>query len=309
MIILDLPDLFRTKSPHTYPPFKNGYYLEEYFYKYVLENRELFNTIDAVYIPVYWTNLQVSGDYESKKEYYNEFLKEQYAKYAKDTKYFTIVQHDDCVLLNVPESTIIFGACSGHVPLPLIYEDKNKTLETIQNNNNPEKVITCSFVGSQTHAIRTKLDILKGLPKYLIQTKGWDVNVDVNNANNFISIALHSAFTLAPRGYGRSSFRFFECFLLNTIPIYIYDDVNWLPYQDILDYSKFSIVLHESEMESLPIVLESISIEKQKEMLLEVENHKQYFSLEYMCNYICDTLKKNKTYTLTKGNQTMTFLQ
>jgi len=309
MIILDLPDLFRTQSPHTYPPFKNGHYMEEYFYNYVLENKELFDSINAIYIPVYWTNLQVSGDYESKKEYYNEYLKEQYAKYPKNTKYFTIVQHDDCVLLNLPESTIIFGACSGHIPLPLIYEDKNKTLETIQKNNTTEKLIRCSFVGSQTHTIRNKLDILKELPAYLIQTKGWDVNVNVNNANNFISIALHSTFTLAPRGYGRSSFRFFECFLLNTIPIYIYDDINWLPYQDILDYSKFSIVLHESQIESLPKILESISIEKQKEMLLEVKNHKKYFSLKYMSNYICDTLKKNKTYTLTKGNQTMTFLQ
>ena len=69
MIILDLPDFFRSESPHTYPPFKNGYYLEEYFYNYVLENKELFDSIDYVYIPVFWTNLQVSSDYESKKEY------------------------------------------------------------------------------------------------------------------------------------------------------------------------------------------------------------------------------------------------
>ena len=306
MIILDLPDFFRSESPHTYPPFKNGYYLEEYFYNYVLENKELFDSIDYVYIPVFWTNLQVSSDYESKKEYINEILNEAYYTYPKDTKFFTIVQHDDCVLLNIPESTLIFGACSGHIPLPLIYEDKNNTLESIQKEN---KNLVCSFIGSETNSIRSKMNNFKNIPNYYIYLKEWDVNVNTTNINHFTSIALRSIFTLAPRGYGRSSFRFFECFLLNTIPIYIYDDVNWLPYQDILDYSLFSIVLHESEIDTLPDILESITPEKQHAMLKEVENHKYYFTLDYMCDYICNTLKKNKTYTLIKGNQTITFIQ
>ena len=76
MIILELPDFFRNPSPHIYPPFKNGRYMEEYFYDYITNNIGKFEELDYVYIPVFWTNLQVSGDFEAKKQYYNEFLKE-----------------------------------------------------------------------------------------------------------------------------------------------------------------------------------------------------------------------------------------
>jgi len=307
-MILDLPEFFRNKSPDTYPPFKNGKYMEEYFYTFFLEHKELFNT-KYVYIPVFWTNLQVSSDFEAKKEYYNNFLKEVFNIYTNDTKYFTIVQHDDGVLLNIPQSTLIFGACSGHIPLPLIYEDTHNTLKTIKDNFNHSKNIVCSFIGSETHLIRSQLKKFIQIPNYFIHLKCWELTMNHNTVNNYISIVIQSIFTLAPRGYGRSSFRFFECFLLNSIPIYIYDDVNWLPYQDILDYSKICIVIHENEIDSLPKIIESIPEEKQKEMLNEIDKHKSFYTLDFMCKYICDTLKKNNTYILYSGKRPMNFLQ
>jgi hypothetical protein len=65
-------------------------------------------------------------------------------------------------------TTYIFnlGECKYYIS-----EFKNDIIETT------EKLIRCSFVGSQTHTIRNKLDILKELPAYLIQTKGRGVSV------------------------------------------------------------------------------------------------------------------------------------
>lgn len=37
--------------------------------------------------------------------------------------YFTIVQHDDGCMLTLPPNTIVYGACSGNIPIPLIYEE------------------------------------------------------------------------------------------------------------------------------------------------------------------------------------------
>lgn len=300
MIILELPDFFRKSSPDTYPPFKNGRYMEEYFYDYIIKNLEQLRHIDYVYIPVFWTNLQVSSDFESKRNYYNDFLKEKYIQY-EDKKFFTIVQHDDCVLLNIPKDTLIFGACSGHVPLPLIYEDTSHTLSSLTDLS---KNLVCSFIGSETHNTRTILKSMN-IPNFYIHIKSWTPNVPMNDIQHFLSTTKRSIFTLAPRGYGRNSFRFFECFLLRSIPVYVYDDVNWLPYQDKIDYSKFSIVIHENDLPNIDSVLQNRNYE---ELLKEVVNHAQYFTLDYMCTYIIDTLNKNNIHILHKGKQSMTFL-
>ena len=42
--------------------------------------------------------------------------------------------------------------------------------------------------------------------------------------------ARKTVFSLAPRGYGRSSFRLFEMLQAGRVTVYLYDDVPWLPY-------------------------------------------------------------------------------
>ena len=42
--------------------------------------------------------------------------------------------------------------------------------------------------------------------------------------------ARKTVFSLAPRGYGRSSFRLFEMLQAGRVVVYLYDDVPWLPY-------------------------------------------------------------------------------
>jgi hypothetical protein len=40
----------------------------------------------------------------------------------------------------------------------------------------------------------------------------------------------NTKFNLAPRGYGRSSFRFAEIIQMNRVPVFVYDDYPWVPY-------------------------------------------------------------------------------
>ena len=69
-------------------------------------------------------------------------------------------------MLNLPDNTIVYGACSGDKPIPLVYQDVNNTLENIPKKSFNEKPILCSFVGSKTannvlpnvrHVMATKL--------------------------------------------------------------------------------------------------------------------------------------------------------
>jgi hypothetical protein len=121
----------------------------------------------------------------------------------------------------------------------------------------------------------------------------WSYNISEHMMSSFIDITSNSKFGLAPRGYGNSSFRFFEIMQLGVIPIYVYDtdDINGLPYQELLDYSLFSIVIRIDKINELPSILNLISEEKYNQMLEELINVQHHFTPHGMCNYVIKYLE------------------
>jgi hypothetical protein len=202
--------------------------------------------------------------------------------------YFTIIQYDDGSLLKLPFNTLIYGACSGDIPLPLIYEDRSFKLEKYEKYGYNNKDIYCSFVGSITHFIRQNLYLnFSTNEKFLFSVnQSWTNDVSNESATNFINTTLRSKFVFAPRGHGRSSFRFFEILKLGSIPIYVWDDIEWLPYKSILDYEKFCISINIRNINELEEILTKIDETKYNEMIMEYEKIKNCFDLEYMCSFI-----------------------
>ena len=121
-------DKFYVSNKDIYPPFKNGLYMEEFFLEEIKKNNKKFNKEGRLYIPVLWTNFQIENWFKNEKKNMQEILNKYIENNKCDKGYFTIVQYDDGPLLELPNNTIIYGACSGNIPLPLIYEDKNNTL-------------------------------------------------------------------------------------------------------------------------------------------------------------------------------------
>jgi hypothetical protein len=289
--ILELGKQFRPATSTVYPPFKNGKYMEEYFYDYVIAHKDEINS-DRVYIPAFWTNIQIHPNFQGMKDNFNILLKRAYSLMPEDTKYFTIVQADLGVEMILPPNTLVFGACFGDIPLPLIYEDNTNKL--INSPRLPQKRHLASFVGTyNTHTLRTKMFTLLGRkPNFKFETRGiWTNNIPQNLADVFINTTLNSKFCLAPRGFGRSSFRFFEAMLLDTIPVYFWDDIEWLPYKDILDYSKFSVSIHDNDIPRTAEILKSITNEQYVGMLEELKRVRHYFTLEGMSDYIINKIK------------------
>lgn len=201
--------------------------------------------------------------------------------------YFTVAQYDDGPLLKLPENTIVYGACSGNIPIPLIYQDINNTLQSFTKKTFLEKNILCSFIGNITsnnvepNVRKLMFDTLQHNPNFvMINSGGWTPSVSMNMQQLFIYKTINSKFALAPRGYGRSSFRFFECFQLGTIPIYIWNDINWLPFQDIIDYDRLCICIHVQNIHSLESILLNINEEKYNRMLQYYKDIKYLFELE-----------------------------
>lgn len=295
--ILDIGKQFRPKTSIVYPPFKNGRYMEEYFYDYVInpENNIKIDT-DRVYIPAFWTNIQNHPNFSNMKDSLNILLKHATQLLPNSTNYFTVVQADLGVELVLPKNTLVFGACYGDIPLPLIYEDiTNKLLNTQRlEQQQQQRKILGSFVGTYTHPLRQKIFLSVGRnSSFKFQTSDtWTNSVSQPQADTFIRTTLNSKFCLAPRGFGRSSFRFFEAIQLDTIPVYFWDDIEWLPYKDILDYSKFSVSIHESDINKTAEILKSISNDKYASMLEELKRVRHYFTLEGMSEYIIGKLKQ-----------------
>jgi Exostosin family len=290
--MLDLMDdpLFYCTQYCTYPPFKCGYYLEEFFLDYMQRHDLSQDRHDRTYIPALWTAMQIEGWFPQEKSRLQSSLNKYIEEHPNPNGYFTVVQHDDGVLFDLPVNTIVYGACSSlsqHI-IPLIYQDTRNTLELKTRKPYQEKTILCSFVGTTTHPIRSKCyDKLHQHPGFEFHMNPtWTNAVGQGSQDLFIDKTLSSKFALAPRGYGRSSFRFYEIFKLGTIPIYVWDDVEWLPYKEHLDYQKFCISIHESQIEELPAILEKIDETKYQEMQREYEKIKSMFDLDYMAEYI-----------------------
>jgi hypothetical protein len=263
----------------TYPPYHTGEYLEEYFFK--RWNEENIET-DRQYIDVFWTNnfcnsMFAGQQYENIQEELDDAL-------DSDGKYFTVSQFDDGPFEKFPKDTLIFSAGGNRegdniIPIPLICSSIPK--EWIPNK---EKTIFASFVGSRnTHPIRMDMcNHLSGKEGYEISAGNWSTTVPMDNFKKFLGITCSSKFGLAPRGYGKSSFRMYEILQLGTVPVYI-SDVHYLPWSDELDWNDFCVPVNEDEIEDIDTILKSISDVEYNNLLENGKKvYEEYFTLEGM---------------------------
>jgi len=280
--------LFYIANGVIYPPFKNGLYLEEYVFTYMANTGKMHDSRGRRYLPVLWTNFQIKPWFPFKRQEMQESLNTFVKENPCEKGYFTVVQHDDGPMLQLPPNTVIYGSCSGHIPIPLVYQDMTNTLVSTPKKSFSEKEFLCSFVGTLTHHVRHAMmhSLQNNSHFHLLASTSWTDNVAKNNQDIFVNTTVNSKFALAPRGYGRSSFRFFEIYKLGTIPIYLWDDIEWLPYKDRIDYSKICISLHISKIEELESILLSIDEKAYLQMFDEYKKIKHMFEVEYIPNYL-----------------------
>ena len=120
---------------------------------------------------------------------------------------------------------------------------------------------------------------------------GWTPSVPESLQKSFIEYTVNSKFALAPRGYGRGSFRFFECFQLGTIPVYLWNDIEWLPFQDQIDYRRLCISMHISDIGQLESRLLSVTESDYAAMFQYYNEIKYLFELEGMSKEIIKSLE------------------
>jgi hypothetical protein len=79
-----------------------------------------------------------------------------------------------------------------------------------------------------------------------------------NASDDFELVSRNSVFTLAPAGYGRWSYRFFQAIQWGSIPVLLSDGYV-KPFADSIPYDEFSITIAERDIEDLDSILRSFS--------------------------------------------------
>jgi len=292
MNILNTPNEFLDFSVINYPNFNEKPGFEAYFYNYFISNKI---KSEYTYIPIQWTNYFVQHNYGKDIEKLKNFLRKNL---SPTNKYFTVIQYDGGPLVEL-ENCLIFnmgGMFSTSLPktsksisLPLIYEYNF-------SENYIEKQYLASYLGRPTHKIRTILEKkLKNEEGFYIENlDSMNSDIETINLEKYENLIKSSHFFLCPRGYGPASFRLYESIELGTIPVYISDEFV-LPFDDIINWNKFSVIIKKNKIGKLPKILDDIINSQMYEDMLEelLILKDNYFNFESTAEYIYKKIKNS----------------
>lgn len=286
MNIFDFKDLRPKPTYPTYPSYHQGDYLEDYFYDFYVKNKSDFDKKGRTLIPVSWTTLYVDGTKHNIQKYINAL--------DQNGSYFAVSQHDDGIREVLPKNTIHFsaGGLGGGVPIPLVCSPIPEELKRLNYNESWGRDVFCSFIGSMTHPIRVQIyqKYLNNRNFVFNEFKAWSQTVSDSDLGRFLQATQRSKYTLASRGYGVSSFRLYEIFQLNSVPVYV-SDKHWLPFENKIDWDKICVLVKDNQIDDLEKILLSIDDKKYKEMLDEGKKvWNTHFTLEGMSRNILQAL-------------------
>jgi hypothetical protein len=151
----------------------------------------------------------------------------------KDVVYVTVVQYLEGLAQHVdrwpglaaaaPHILVLSAGGNGHVPLPLL---KGELPRGNASNHVDARMPFASWVGQRYEGLRSRT--VSAFERH------GDAAVSVYQGADWVRVLTNATVALAPRGIGRTSFRLYEALQLGAVPVYVWDDVEWLPYKQPL---------------------------------------------------------------------------
>ena len=267
---------FLRPPPHTYQGYR-GPWIEDYFFRYWLGGARRAN---LHYLPVFWTDLYLHAQT-------HRFTPRQFDRFTATIRdlldrrlagpqcYFTLLEYDHMIWdwHLFPRNVVVFSAGGwGDIPIPLLKGSPAFSC--------PAKEIPLSFVGrldgaSDASGVRRRMH--EALREHALFTAG----------PQWREVMSRSTFSLCPRGLGRASFRLYEALSVGSIPIYLWDDVEWLPYRDRIDWSEIALSLNIADVARLPALLTEYPPARIAAMQRRIaELYDDHFTLGGMCRQI-----------------------
>jgi hypothetical protein len=284
--VIPIEEKFRPKrQDFKYPIHNKDYGVEQDFYKYIKNNQNIIvdnpNEADWHYLPIFWTRWHLNHNYG--KDGLDELQKEVRLKIINDAKTFTICQYDDGPIVDTGKSIQFLASRKGEqgIDIPLLSDDHRKPLFKIK------KKFLATFSGTiQNHIIREKMqEKLKNLKDISIENKN-------GGASYFVKRILSSYISLSPRGYGGSSFRFFESMQLGVVPLLL-GEPDTRPFKKFINWDTIS--LYAKNIDNI----KEIILSKTKEELITMgkkakEVYHNKLTYQKWCVYVIKELEKIK---------------
>jgi hypothetical protein len=140
-----------------------------------------------------------------------------------------LVGHDEFKMSQIPNVLVLSAGGYGHVPVPLL-KQAEVPLESLEDPD--QRAYLVSYVGTMRHGPKkfragVQQAAVGAANKLKAKTAGWATRPD------WKEIMAQSKASLAPRGFGRTAYHVMEVLQMGLVPIYVYSDVPWVPYEDL----------------------------------------------------------------------------
>jgi len=228
------PYLLPKKAPLRYPSYSKDWGVEQDFLKYLENSHYLTADKDEAshhYLPIFWTRYWVQNNYgQNGVEELNLILN---SLELDESRLFTVCQYDDGPLIDIKFGKGLFLSSRKT-------EDLGKDIPLIASDlprlwTKKKKKYLMSFAGRfDTHSIRMDLK----------SAAVGNINVQIANnplnSRQFTALLQESLVVLCPRGYGGSSFRFYEAMQAGSVPCLI-GDIDTRAFKVQIPWDKISL--------------------------------------------------------------------
>lgn len=203
-----------------------------------------------------------------------------------DVAYITVSQSDSGLDLPFMQNVVVLSAGGyGNVPVPLLAGPKSVE-KLVPMDQRP---LLANYVGSLVHAPHDMRHRMAESMHRSFQPNEMFVGQSVS----WEHIMADSRVSLVPRGFGRTAFHLAETIQKGLVPVYVYDDVPWVPYKDM--FEQLGYVLNIDEVEPFLKNLSSVSIadlEAKEAMSLKVKD--SHFSFPGVMRQIEGFMAQNR---------------
>ena len=303
--ILNTTVIFRQIVMHTWSDY-SGPWIENFYIKnFVDKPLSFFNGLIPLFIQ--WTDLHCSEWIEPKNVSAptRETLRNALKKVLrKDVLYVTVDQDDQGIfepLANeFPNILSLSAGGFGHIPIPLI---KGELPYHDPPNSTSEYQWTVGFFGTRDrHGRATMLQQLEHsfrqnhITYHFGKSANWKVNI------------LKSKFNLAPRGFGRTSFRLAEIVQSGRVPVYLYDDYEWLPYQGTFEgFDKYGLVGHINDAQKTMNMIKNMGDDQYNKLIEHIKRIRHLYTyngaIEQIKLFLTDPFGDGGGYLRCSANQ------
>ncbi len=256
--MLELPaELRPQRQPFRYPAHNRDYGVEQDFLDWLAAGgagplEPSPRNADWHYLGVYWTRWHLNHDYGRTGR--EDLQAKVDASLIDRARTFTVCQYDDGPGADLPGVKVWLASRRGPDgrDAPLLASPHR--LPWMR----PRKRWKASFMGRlSTHPMRSEMArALEGRPDVRV------VDGDFGE-RAFVRLTLASRMALSPRGYGGSSFRFFEAMRLGVVPCLV-GDVDTRPFRAHVDWNACSFYLRDPA--GLPALLDSVDDDQLERM-------------------------------------------